>query len=125
MAHLRHLLDRIPWWLLEPGQELIDSTGLLMQQANEWYLRTPCCAAAAGELYIVYYPATTGRRKKTLRLEPNVDYVAQWFSPISGDTRDVPVDDMAVDGVWPVPRSPDPQDWVLVVRNAGGRVVDL
>lgn len=120
LGHLRRLFDGIAWWRMEPRQELIDTKGLLMRQANEWYLRTPFCAAVPGELYVVYYPATTGRRMKTLRLEPGTDYVARWFSPISGETHGLSVDHIEANGVWHVPACADSLDWVLVVERAGG-----
>ena len=117
LGHLRNFFDRIAWWKLKPRQDLVDTEGLFAREANQCYLRVPYCAAAPGELYVVYYPLGTGKKKKAIHLKPGFEYFATWFNPRSGSFEDIQTPRLDENGVWNVPPTPGPLDWVLVIEN--------
>ncbi|MAI40978.1 MAG: DUF4038 domain-containing protein [Candidatus Azotimanducaceae bacterium] len=117
LSYLRQLFDQIAWWKLKPRQDLISTKGLLSQEANEWYLRVPYCAAAPGELYVVYYPLGTGKKRKDLLLKSGYEYSARWFNPRDGSFENIKMPRLDKNGKWDVPVTPGALDWVLVVEN--------
>ena len=119
LSHLRHFFDRIAWWKLKPRQDLIDTKGLFSQEANECYLRIPYCAAAPGQLYVVYCPLGTGKTKKEIQLMSGYKYFARWFNPREGSFEDIHTPRPDQNGVWNIPATPGPLDWVLVLENKG------
>ena len=117
LRHLRSLFDRIEWWKLEPGQNLLHTDGLFANEANEWYLRVPYCAAAPGELYVVYMPQGTGKKSKQLQLEGSHEYRAYWYNPRDGGEKLIDIQELYGSSTWTVPDTPGPLDWVLVVQK--------
>jgi hypothetical protein len=84
------------WWKAEPHDELT---------SNGAY-----CLAVPGVTYAVYLPrgGTT-----TIQLEPG-QYEVAWFNPRTGEKLPLP----DVSGTpWTTPRSPDDNDWALLLRR--------
>jgi len=105
LGHGRRLLERYPWERFEPHPEWAE----------------PDCVAAGipGEVRFIYKP----RRRiydwngPTVQgLEADVTYAAFYFDPVRGTRSDLgPV--AAATGEYRPPRTPSPQDWVLVIER--------
>ena len=93
-GHMVDFFTGFEWWKAEPHDELVDNGNY--------------CLAKAGEVYAVYLPRGG---KVTVRIEPG-QYVAYWFSAVSGEKIPLP----PVDGPsWTSPEAPDHDDWVLLL----------
>ena len=102
----KRLLEKYPWWRFEPHPEWVE----------------PGCFAAGipGQVRFIYMPRLnvydwSGPTVKNL--EPNVDWHAYYFDPVSGckfDEGVVKASATPVDYKHPVP---SPQDWVLVLEK--------
>ena len=65
----------------------------------------------------MYYPLGTGKKKKAIHLKPGFEYSATWFNPRNGSFEDIQAPRLDENGVWNVPPTPGPLDWVLVTEN--------
>lgn len=87
---------RLPWWELEPRDELVTNGAQ--------------CLAREGERYVVYLPSGGNM---TLQLQDG-NYTAQWFNPRSGEYSDLPA---VEETSWTSPDAPDGEDWVLLLQK--------
>lgn len=122
----KRLLERLPWWQLEPHPEWVEPTwqeALNDQPFTCGKHDVPLAAGIPGKLRLIYCPMGTGLRL-VKGLEPGVKYRLTLVDPITGAETaggDVTPD---ADGNW-VPACPGTpawfprpiyQDWVLVLR---------
>jgi hypothetical protein len=94
LAALYDFFVALPFWRLAPRGDLLRGDGL--------------CLAAAGEVYVVYLPRGGGIRLELPR--PYPEFKARWFNPRFGRFHA-----RAVSVREPTFRSPDGEDWVLLV----------
>jgi hypothetical protein len=96
----KHLVDfftRLPWWELEPHDELVTNGAQ--------------CLAREGGRYVMYLPSGGST---TVRLRDGV-YAAQRFNPRNGEYSDLPP---VQETSWTSPDAPDSEDWVLLLQRA-------
>jgi hypothetical protein len=113
----RKLLERYPWWELEPHQEWLDYGALCaVYSADAAPYYVPYAAGIPGELRIVYFstPWQMAHLKGVKGFEPGVAYRGFFFDPRTGHETDL--GNIAPDetGYWPVPLPPVLQDFVIV-----------
>lgn len=99
-AHMVDFFGQIPYWTMEPRNDLVNDAAL--------------CLAEPGKRYVAYLPEG---RATTIQLEPG-DYSAAWFNPRTGETSELP-NVRAGEGGWASPEAPDGGDWALHLRRAG------
>ena len=116
MQWCRRLMERYAWWQFEPHLEWLD-----MRVTGE---RFGCCfvpraAGIPGVCRVVYLPPPSyaeARLAAVVGLEPDVSYRAYWYDPRSGAEHDLGAV-AAEDGRWTPPRTPNKQDWVVVLET--------
>ena len=118
MQPVRSLLSRYPWWQLEAHRDwlLVDGQPSPLPTATD--LTPPSCAAATGQLYLVYIPC--GNASRTLKLT-NLQREAlhgRWYNPRTGDATAL-VQPPAGPTEWLIPQRPSPadEDWVLFLEK--------
>jgi len=115
----KRLLERYPWWNLEPHPEWIEP-----HWSKDNY-GAPYAAGIPGRLMIAYFPSFPWCPVKVKGLEPSASYRAFLFDPATGDRypKTVHVNDAGEWEVQPMPGHPLHltfplfQDWVLVVEK--------
>jgi hypothetical protein len=106
----KRLLERYPWWRLEPRPEIVEP-----HWSQQNYIQ-PYAAAIPGEAYLVFIPS--GRTTVKLKnLAPRGPYRAFLFNPSDGTQRGI--GDAAPDasGNWQAPELPIFRDWVVVLER--------
>ncbi|MBD3240487.1 MAG: DUF4038 domain-containing protein [Chitinivibrionales bacterium] len=114
----RKILDRYPWWLLEPHQEWVSPAADATEPLDAY------AAGIPGHLRLVYFPrklAPWGRRYRIVRLEPGLPYEATFVNPMTGQEHALGVVTGDLEGNWQVPVAPVLHDWLLVLRQTGDR----
>ncbi len=107
----KKLLERYPWWKIEPHQEWIETPS---SNKDKYFL--PYAAGIPGKLRIIYFspflPLT-----KIKKLEPGVTYSAFLFNPSTGE--ETPLGKVVPDknGDWQIPTPPVFRDWILVMET--------
>ncbi len=94
-GHIVDFFHSFEWWKTNPHDELVNHGAY--------------CLADPGKIYAVYLP--TGGGDVTIRLEPG-QYTAHWFGATTGEI--IPLPEVA-GPEWTSPRSPDRQDWALLL----------
>jgi hypothetical protein len=95
-GHLVRFFTHLEWWKLEPHPELTGEGSL--------------CLAEPGRCYVHYLPKGG---TATVALAPGT-YRAAWFNPRRGEYSPLP----SIQATrWTSPASPDPEDWVLLLRR--------
>jgi len=110
----RRILERYPWWRLEPHQEWVEPA------AGEDDYRRAYCAGIPGELRIIYfaqYLASWSPPSYVLGIEPNAGYQASFVDPKTGRVRPLGAITPDADGRWRVPLPGPMQDWLLILEN--------
>jgi hypothetical protein len=93
--------SRLPWWTLEPRDDLVTN--------DAW------CLAEPGRRYILYLPKGGST---TLTLAPG-RYKAQRYNPRTGRYASLPDADGGTGEGWTSPPTPDTEDWALLLEKAG------
>ena len=99
--HMMNFFKSIPWWTLEPCEDLAGEGTLLL--------------ADKGKRYAAYLP-NGGIAKFTL--EPN-RYSARWYNPRTGTWTELPIIEQAATGVWTSPQPADSGDWAITLESTG------
>jgi hypothetical protein len=84
------------WWKTEPHDELVSS--------GAW------CLAELGRIYAMYL---SKGGSVTVKLDPG-RYRAEWFNVFTGEV--VPIGAI-IGPAWTSPRSPDANDWALLLQK--------
>jgi hypothetical protein len=108
----KKLLERFPFWRIEPHQEWIEPQG------KQTEADPPYAGGIPGELRMVYVPFTGVKPKVLLQMEPGVKYRAMWWNPVSGEERNLGDAQGDADGKWPAPGLPGKYDALLVLTKA-------
>jgi len=107
----RKILERYPWWQMEPKQE---------PEADKAGRVSPFTAHIPGKLTIYYLPSTcmepplAGMQGLRAKVEPGR---ATFINPRTGDDIDAGPVTPDSDGLWAIPQKPTMEDWVLVVER--------
>ncbi len=121
--HLRTFFEGLPWWQLEPREDLLRLPPLPPSSVASArppaaappipVLRAePMCLAHPGTRYVVYLPRGGS---VTMDLAP-AHYRGRWFNPRTGRflrARDRISTSSAPAAAWTSPPAPDAEDWVL------------
>lgn len=118
----KRLLERFPWWRMEPHPEWIEP-----HWTEENYVG-PYAAGIPGELRVIFFPLSWWGAGVVKGIEPDADYDAFLFNPVSGDQTELGRVVPDENGDWPVrPLGPDAwalmpvyQDWILVLSRKRG-----
>ncbi len=118
MRPLQSLLSRHPWWRLEPHRDWVLIDGQSSPLPTTTDLSPPHCAAAAGQLYVVYIPRGNASRTLTLTHLQGERYHGEWYDPRTGKTAAI---DASFRGQieWLIPQRPSPteEDWILLLEK--------
>jgi Protein of unknown function (DUF4038)/Domain of unknown function (DUF5060) len=120
LGHLRRVFLPLPWWKLNPHDELLTCQTPRGRDGKEFNRTVPpaeayWCLAQPGQQYIVY--ARGLNVPLTLAIEPSAEpLTAMQFDPRTGERKSL--------GTVAGPsqfefRPPDPQDWILLLTAAG------
>ena len=107
------ILRRYPWWRLQPSDE---PAAAQAGRAFSMVARIP------GELIIAYLPCSCfppdvlGNQLGPLRVEPAVEYDAQYINPCTGQRAPAGAV-VPENGQWTPPCKPSMADWVLVLEK--------
>jgi hypothetical protein len=99
-AHMVDFFTSFEWWKTDPHDELVT--------------RGNFCLANPGETYAVYLPKGGS---VTIQLQPG-RYAGKWFSPLSGEWRDLPP---ILGSSWTSPSVINANDWALLLRRVSPR----
>ena len=108
----RTILERFPWWELEPAFELVANENALD------YL-VPKAAKIPEQLWLVYFPVFVppwGTPFKLSGLPESERLEASWINPRTGDATEIGRIRIDSSGQWQVPPAPILQDWVLALE---------
>jgi hypothetical protein len=95
-AHMVDFFTSFEWWKTEPHDDLVSS--------GAW------CLAEPGRVYAVYLP---NGGTVTVKLDPG-RYRAQWFNAFTGEVAPIGI----IDGpAWTSPKTPDSNDWALLLQH--------
>ena len=111
----KKLFERYEWWRFEPHQDWVEPS------ADNVNILAPYCAGIPGIVRFYYFPtpiAPWTPIQLAPGLEPDIDYIAYFFDPKTGDEHAVGRVNSLADGTWRVPAPPVIQDWVLVLERA-------
>lgn len=98
----RHMMDfftGLPWWTLEPRDDLAGADTLLL--------------AEPGTRYVAYL-ARGGAAEFTLA---EGGYRAKWYNPRSGTWHELPPVPQPAAGRWRSAPAPDAGDWALLLER--------
>lgn len=101
-------MQRFPWWRFERHPEWVEPACDPSQQYA-------CTAAGiSGELRVIYVPLLWDP-PRIQSIEPEVDYTAYYFDPVTG--ADIPIGDVKPNETneWTPPLPPEVHDWILVM----------
>jgi len=110
----RRFFGRYPWWKFEPYKEP-------KRDSSERIL--PFAAGIPSSVWVMYLSTDSIERKyhgfagKSFHIEPDAHYRAYFFDPRTGRDVDVGPVEAGKDRLWPVPRKPSREDWVLVLED--------
>ncbi|MFC5406260.1 DUF4038 domain-containing protein [Cohnella soli] len=110
----KKLLDRLPWWKFEPHPEWLED----LSYENEFIV--PYAAGAPGEARVVFLPFwefKTWGGVLIRHLEPDINYRAYYYSPITGQEHDLGDVTPSEQGEWRSAAMPGFHDWVLVLEK--------
>ena len=96
-GHLVAFFAGLPWWRMEPRNDLVGAPAL--------------CLAGPGMVYAVYLPSS---RQVTVKLEGPLSYRARWFNPCTGAWSKLAD---ATGPQWTSPLPPGEGDWVLLLTT--------
>lgn len=112
----KKLLDRYPWWRLEPHPEWVEPHWT--KQNYEF----PYAAAIPGEMCIIYFRHWFGVGESPVAVisgfKAGANYHGFYFDPSTGKETDLGLAKADGQGRWPAPKPPIWRDWVLVVEPA-------
>lgn len=108
MQHLRACYEAVPWWKLEPQPEALKPAGDVLVKAD------------GAEALVLYY-ISKGKVPDSVRLtgvSADAQYGGEWFDPRSGQRKPLADPITATANGLPLPKRPDAQDWLLLLRRA-------
>ncbi len=108
----KRLLERYPWWCIEPHHEWVDGHG-----TPEKY-KAPFAAGIPQVVRFFFLPSGVWG-VKVRQIEADTSYRAFLFSPVDGHEIDLGVVQPDAEGSWEpsMARAPIFQDWVLVLEK--------
>jgi len=113
----KQLLERYPWWLLEPHPEWASPCG------SPGSLALPFAAGIPGKLRLVYFYGPNFPWEAPLfveRLEPGLLYEAFFWNPRTGVEYTIGQVTGDAAGRWRIPIQPEMADWLLVLERKAG-----
>lgn len=118
IAHVATLLQRYPWWRLEPIASALMLDGEPCPAPTATDITPPHCAIVPDQLCLVYVPRSNGKRQIQLTGLSGVCEQAKWFDPRNGKTHAVPDFREDKPGTFTLPERPNPavEDWVWVME---------
>ena len=108
----KQLLERYPFWKLEPHPEWLDAK----KPGNEDL--PPFAAGIPGELRLIYAWQSFARNLVIRKIESGIRYRAFWFDPVSGNRAPIGAVEASAEGDWRPPVMPGVWDHVLVMERA-------
>jgi hypothetical protein len=110
----RQLLERYPWWQIEPHPEWASPQGTPEQ------IELPFAAGIPGKLRLVYFYGPNFPWVAPLfveQIEPGLPYKAFFWDPRTG--AEYPLGQICADaaGRWQIPAQPEMADWLLVMEG--------
>ncbi|NLF03046.1 MAG: DUF4038 domain-containing protein [Anaerolineales bacterium] len=109
----RRLLERYPWWQLEPlGGEVAGHPERI----------SPFAARIPGKLWVIYLPGEAFEQRflgligQEIAIEPGADYRAYFLNPRDGREIDLGRVQPGADGRWAIPVKPTREDMVLILE---------
>ncbi|HYG36711.1 MAG TPA: putative collagen-binding domain-containing protein, partial [Clostridia bacterium] len=97
--HMKDFFTSIPWWRLEPRDDLAGENTLLL--------------AEAGKRYVAYTPKGG---PVSFKLAAGT-YQAKWFNPRTGSYQSLPKIQQTADCNWTSPQPTDAGDWALLLEK--------
>jgi len=113
----KKLLDRYPWYEIEPHQEWIETGQIGMYKPEHASFAVPRAAGIPGKLRLIYTSYLLGGLSKVKGIEPGVAYRASYLNPSDGSQIDVGEVVPDESGDWRPPGPPIFRDWVLVLES--------
>lgn len=120
MQCARWLMERYPWWRFDPHSEWM---GLSISGDKPGRCFAPHIAGISRTVRVLYLPPPSyceGHLTAVLGLEAEVSYRAYFYDPRSGAEHDIGCV-QAEGGRWKPPKTPDMQDWVIVLETHEAR----
>jgi hypothetical protein len=108
----KRLLAQYEWWRFEPHPEWVE-----WPAAGPPGGETPSAAGIPAKVRIVYVPRPG--QVVVRQLEPNVEYRAWRFDPLSGERTDLGPAAPTPGASWSCPPPAGDHDWVLILEAAG------
>jgi len=113
-AAMRRILERYPWWKMRPR---VDPAWDYDQRI------APFAAGIPSALWLFYLPSYGidrrfhGMMGKKVQIEPGAQYRAHFHNPRTGAAVEAGAVTPDADGMWPIPRKPSREDWVLALED--------
>jgi hypothetical protein len=113
----KRILERYPWWEIEPHQEWIESglVGMYVPEHASFFV--PRAAGTPGKLRLIYTSYLLGALTKVTGIEPGVQYRASYVNPSNGSQLDLGAVTADESGDWRPPTPPIFRDWVLILES--------
>lgn len=110
MGYMKDFYMKEKFWELYPYDAGDESVG------NPFGKKLPCVTVSKdAKHWILYYPAST-RKSGMLKGFRNAVYETTWFNPRSGQYKKG--ESFTVENnEWRIPQKPDPEDWLLIVKE--------
>jgi len=108
----KRLLERYEWWRFEPHREWV------APHATQKECYAPYAGGVPGEVRVIFLPSGVWGIQ-VRQIEPDVNYRAFLFDPVTAQERVIGTVEPDEDGDWrpPLSRAPVYQDWVLVLEK--------
>ncbi len=109
LQHLRVCYESLDWWKLEPQPKALEPAADILVKAD-------------GAATLLLYYVSKVKIPPACHLKDLPDgraYTATWFDPRTGRTTKVPEDSVVSARKLPLPKPPDAQDWLLMLRATG------
>lgn len=112
-------LKRFPWWQMRRQPDWIDESkpiGIFVEHTKENDPYAPVAAGIPRKLRMVYVPMCGPTQPTIKAIEPDVQYTARYFDPVTG--REIMLGPVRPDaaGQWVPPLPPTVHDWLIVLE---------
>lgn len=109
LSHLRACYETVDWWKLEPRPKAVEPAGDVLVKAD-------------GSATLLLYYISKVKLPPGCHLKDLPDgqaYAATWFDPRTGGTTKLLDGCVVKAGKLSLPKPPDAQDWMLILRKQG------
>ncbi len=114
----KRLLERYEWWRFQP---------MTIPDWDTEKRLAPFAAGIPGKVWVIYLPTDGiegkffGLKGKSIAIEPGAQYRAYFHNPRTGADVEAGAVKPGESGLWPIPRHPSREDWVLVLEQSAAR----